>query len=389
VARDDVAGWLAGAHDPDSPVTARKFAIVIAHGGGRFSLSGIGGPPTGRLGDRLYAVDDHARCAAGYPHLAPHDDCGCGFWACWDDDALRSSLACNLRGGDWAIANVEVFGRTVLCDRGVRAERQRVLSIAFDEQCFGCGQPAKVLAAAAVNTALVPRCQDCADNMPGTAIRVRCVDLAGALGTEVSLRPLPEAVKLVGRRSPERNITFASAAVAGAVIVIIVAAWLSSLLGGGRSVTAAGFDSSDVTPLVVDRLVAAESAADLLGGVSVNGVDVSLVPIVVSGEDGERNLAGVVAARPETFGTRCTLYTPEPPPRTGILGGRQNVVQERGWHVLEVSSGTDGCNDAIRSIEEVFGRYDATLAVPGSPDVSGDGDEAPEPVATGPVTDGD
>jgi hypothetical protein len=85
-------------------------------------------------GNVVYGPGEHeAVCSSSFfhkkdewdYHTAPKDDCTCGFWAYYTPDQIDTGC-----GNDWmATAAVEVWGDIVLGEKGVRAQKMKIVGL--------------------------------------------------------------------------------------------------------------------------------------------------------------------------------------------------------------------------------------------------------------------
>lgn len=138
-----------------------------------------------------YRADDWAKCgrweAWGDTHPAPVVDCTCGFYAMRDREAVEPV-------GGIAVLEVELSGRVIRHERGYRAERQRVMSVAVDRLCWGWlenGCTAEPVGLSYRRAQVVPTCQEHSEGRSASLLEV-----AGVLGTEVRWGEAPPTVGL-------------------------------------------------------------------------------------------------------------------------------------------------------------------------------------------------
>ena len=210
-----------GGHAPDQPVTGWKVGMLWWTGE-ELCLSGVGGPPRGSTADRLYRVDDVARCARGGEHVAPDPACTCGFWSVIDRDDLGGALG--RVDVAWADLRVESSGTVVVHDRGLRSRRQRVLAVFVDERCAECGRPPVRLGADKPG----PVTARCRVHLPSvrTGWSDTLAGAAGELGTEVRFerRTWAPSATVVAEATPDARTTrvrwiAGALAIAGATVV--------------------------------------------------------------------------------------------------------------------------------------------------------------------------
>lgn len=167
----------------DEPITAWKQAR-LAFAGGRYyflPLTGVGGSG--------YDVEAVARCVAvdfgsalysyqgigvgSAPHTAPSLDCSCGFYALTEPPEDDPSLC---------LLEVDLYGRVIVCEKGYRAEKQRVLAVTVPTRCYYCTETETHFVVFGEGEALGVRC---GAHTPTDAIVVSVEQVAGVLGTEV------------------------------------------------------------------------------------------------------------------------------------------------------------------------------------------------------------
>ncbi len=204
--------------DADAAPRGWKCAqLLVSPDGAKVRLAGvaIGG---------AYAVDDVAVCVVGRRHTPPVLSCECGFYAFSDRADAVELLACRL-GYDGQVVvrvlcEVDLAGTVIVCDRGYRAERQRVLQLGVLPWCADCaaegwlktaelfgadGRPAEFAPLAALPptgparmilidpsvrlrrqwSALRPLCRRCAESVRVGGVVLTPLQLADRLGTEV------------------------------------------------------------------------------------------------------------------------------------------------------------------------------------------------------------
>lgn len=167
----------------DEPITAWKQAR-LAFAGGRYYFM----PLTG-AGGSGYDAEAVARCettdwslsislysswgTGPTPHTAPSLDCRCGFYALTEPPEQDPALC---------LLEVDLYGRVIVCEKGYRAEKQRVLSVTVSPRCYYCSDTETHLVVFGEGDALGVRC---AAHTPADAIVVSAEQVAGLLGTEV------------------------------------------------------------------------------------------------------------------------------------------------------------------------------------------------------------
>ncbi len=103
-----------------------------------------------------YCVEDVAACVLGRGHLPPALSCECGFYAFSDRADAENMLACRFGYDEQVVVRVlcevDLSGTVIVCDRGYRAERQRVLSIGLLPWCADCAASGRLVRASVVGT---------------------------------------------------------------------------------------------------------------------------------------------------------------------------------------------------------------------------------------------
>ncbi|MDQ3931670.1 MAG: hypothetical protein M3252_02385 [Actinomycetota bacterium] len=98
----------------------------------------------------VYAAEDIAVCLRGADHVPPALDCVCGFYAFCDRRDAARLLARRLDYTGHVISvlcEVDLAGTVIVCDRGYRAERQRVLQVGLLPWCAGCAARGRLVPA--------------------------------------------------------------------------------------------------------------------------------------------------------------------------------------------------------------------------------------------------
>lgn len=103
-----------------------------------------------------YRVEDVAACVLGRGHLPPSLSCECGFYAFSERMDAENMLACRFGYDEQVVVRVlcevDLSGTVIVCDRGYRAERQRVLSIGLLPWCADCAATGRLVPARLVGT---------------------------------------------------------------------------------------------------------------------------------------------------------------------------------------------------------------------------------------------
>lgn len=170
-----------------------------------------------------YLAEDTAVCVAGRNHVPPALSCECGFYAFFDRTEAAKLLARRL-GYDGqvivrALCEVDLAGTVVVCDRGYRAERQRVLQVGLLPWCADCAGEGRLVRAQLLGAggqsvqipevpawgrardsdrplqpsvrllrewpALRPLCLSCAELLGEGAVAITPLEVRGRLQTEV------------------------------------------------------------------------------------------------------------------------------------------------------------------------------------------------------------
>lgn len=111
----------------------------------------------------------------------PQLDCSCGFYA------LKESV----KPTEGIVLEVELYGTVIVCERGYRAERQRVLGVTLPAKCGNalCNKPATLVTF--IDEVLAGLCGEHAELAERSPLLTPApaADLAGILGTEVRFGP--------------------------------------------------------------------------------------------------------------------------------------------------------------------------------------------------------
>ena len=141
-------------------------------------------PDNGRLrikgAESVYDVDAVAVCNKNLPHLAPHPNCQCGFWAYKQKESSNPNYTVDGRG---YVAEVQLFGRVIEAELGFRAERQRVTRITASPLCYQCDQQAIGFVC---GTGAIP---SCADHAPFGVLTTQQVSAAIGVPVEFAVPP--------------------------------------------------------------------------------------------------------------------------------------------------------------------------------------------------------
>lgn len=170
------------------PIVAYKRAKIVCD---PWRLFGVGM-------HAAYNADDKAVCHYGQSrmgpipppkHDAPHVGCGCGFYAMPLEWLGR--VAADYRDAVCDV-QVELFGKVIVCERGWKAERQRVLGVWVDPVCKACFRTAVGMWEHVVPVGghryVMPLCKWCVkDRSEFNSKRgeVKVADLANEWGVEV------------------------------------------------------------------------------------------------------------------------------------------------------------------------------------------------------------
>lgn len=101
------------------PIRAYRRAHIVPVAGS-YKLGSI-------VYEGTFAVDASATCEAVFPHVAPNLLCRCGFYGVKAD--YLSTLQAECMSDSTVILEVEFSGRVIACEKGYRAEHQRVLRV--------------------------------------------------------------------------------------------------------------------------------------------------------------------------------------------------------------------------------------------------------------------
>lgn len=172
----------------------------------------------------IYETDDTAVCAFNRDHEVPSLACECGFYAFAERDRAAELLACAVGvGGNVvvrAVLEVDLLGTVIECERGYRAEHQRVLGVGLLPWCADCAFRGELVRARVVGgtprppmstlgarsyaqqaavrsvhpsvrqrlswTVLRPMCRLCLAALGDRVVHLDLVEVSNRLGTEVS-----------------------------------------------------------------------------------------------------------------------------------------------------------------------------------------------------------
>ena len=123
---------------PPAPLRGHKLAYPMLSGDGQ--TAGFKG--VWASAQPIYRVRDIAVCFWNNHHSPPERRCGCGFYCFNSADAARA-MACESQYRSTVILEVEVSGRFIRYEEGLRYSNQRVLAVHLN-RC-PCGRPASVL----------------------------------------------------------------------------------------------------------------------------------------------------------------------------------------------------------------------------------------------------
>ncbi len=123
---------------PIGPLPGYKLAYPMLSGDGQgAAFKGIWSSI-----QQVYRVRDSADCFWNHHHAPPQRRCGCGFYCLHSLDAARA-MACEGQYRSTVLLEVEVSGRFIRYEEGLRYSDQRVLAVHLN-RCL-CGRPASVL----------------------------------------------------------------------------------------------------------------------------------------------------------------------------------------------------------------------------------------------------
>jgi hypothetical protein len=124
------------ARSDEEPIRGWKHAQVIGpdeHG--RLTFIPMNGGTSVGPSLMSYGVEDVAKCGLGQPHHVPDPGCLCGFYA-HRDGVTSPAWTWGREPFDiYALLEVELYGRVVEGSQGLRAEKQRVLSVTVRAAC--------------------------------------------------------------------------------------------------------------------------------------------------------------------------------------------------------------------------------------------------------------
>lgn len=181
---------------PAGALTGFKLAqLLLAVDGSAVAFSGCS------IGSRrVYRADAEAVCVFSARHAPPHRWCDCGFYAVFTAQAARDMGADpEFRGA--VLLEVDVFGRYVRYERGLRYAHQRVRAVRVG--LCGCGRRAETTVDWGEGRdgfrRLWPVCEPCAGWRPQVPFTLLADRLGGVpVGTDPDVRPVDE---LVGARA--------------------------------------------------------------------------------------------------------------------------------------------------------------------------------------------
>ncbi len=254
--RSDLPGAAAVGSDQDTG-SARAGEPLLATKRCRLGL--VDSSPALRPAVRgtFVRASSRARCGEGHVHRAPEPGCTCGFYALADTDELRARL------GPWhpeeVELDVELAGRVVRHERGLRGEQQTVLGVRLHRMCALCPtrnpRPTSVVGRVRPGRqradwdGLLPLCDRCAVR---AAELWTVAGLAATLGTEVTVdRDSPHA-------APSRRLTARGRVRLAAAATLAVCYLALGLVVAVRGV-GVGASAADA-----DQLATARSAADAI-----------------------------------------------------------------------------------------------------------------------------
>ena len=87
-----------------------------------------------------FTLTSNAVCEISMPHLAPNEDCDCGFYAF---DSLSKAIDVSSHSRGLLLMKVEFYGKIIEHDYGFRAEEQVIEKLFLNSKCsrFFCRRP--------------------------------------------------------------------------------------------------------------------------------------------------------------------------------------------------------------------------------------------------------
>lgn len=222
----------------------------------RCRLGLVDGAPALRPAVRgtFFRPNASAICGEGHVHRVPEPDCTCGFYALSDSIELAERL------GPWRPEeielDVELGGRVVKHERGLRGEHQAVLGVRIHPMCALCSprNPRKTVVVGRVDRnnrradweGLLPLCDRCASQ---AADLWTIAGLASAIGAEVTVDRDADPAAPSRRLTARSRVRIGVGAVLGAIYLAL-----------GMTVALRGVDVG--TRVGADELARARLAAD-------------------------------------------------------------------------------------------------------------------------------
>lgn len=131
-------------HEPLTGVKLATLALSRPYDLSTLHFVGVRGADDGphQCQGLCYGTVAQARCDAGHDHVAPHETCGCGFYAFRPDAPMTRHLRPSSR--HWQL-QVALSGKVVVHEHGYRGQHQRVLTVSAPTRC-ACQRGAPTLA---------------------------------------------------------------------------------------------------------------------------------------------------------------------------------------------------------------------------------------------------
>lgn len=260
--------------DPNAPggEPAESLGLEPLRATKRCRIGLVDGSPALRPAVRgtFFRPTASASCGEGHVHRVPEPSCTCGFYALGNSEELEEKL------GSWrpeeVELDVELGGRVVRHERGLRGEHQAVLGVRIHPLCALCSprNPRRTVVVGRVERGrrradwegLLPLCDRCASQaadlwtVPG---------LAAALEAEVTVDRDAETVAPSRRLTARSRVRLGVAAIVGIIYLSL-----------GMTVAIRGVNVG--TRITTDELAQARAAADeIMAGLTGSETDAAEV----------------------------------------------------------------------------------------------------------------
>jgi hypothetical protein len=264
------------------PFAAVKLARLVRVEN-RFRLAPLFVRPNGAP---FYEASGFAGCDKGADHAAPAWGCECGFHAVAGTEELRRLGASTFTT---ALLDVELSGRVIEHEFGLRGEFQQVRRVRFAPRCHYCGGAASCVGSRAKGRPFGPSCDRCARTG-----RFSFAAVASDLGCPVSCdapvggraAPLVEVRSFLVQAAPPVAIAAAGCAAASVGGVGAVASVAGLLAGGwlapGRLLAARSLERVEISEQERLRVLGARGGL-VLFATAASWVTASLFGATLSG----------------------------------------------------------------------------------------------------------